>query len=94
MAESTVRALERQLESLQKICASVEQGSFPKAMLILGKKTKKELREEIDQNLKRFGLSLEEVETLGMLDEIVICHLPWLERRGVGRGLLPMPGSE
>lgn len=94
MAESTVKSLERQLESLQKVLTSVEKGRFPSGMLILGKKTPGEVRAEIERQLSAFGLSLEDVESMGLLDSISICNLPWLDRRCVGVNSLPDIGSE
>lgn len=94
MAESTVRALERQLQALQKTFTSIEQGKFPKSILILGQKSSEDIFKEIDLKLKSFGLCLQEIEELGLNDQIVVCRLPWLKSRGIGYSTLPMPGSE
>ena len=94
MAESTVKALERQLASLQKLCASLDSKGFPGAMLIYGKKTSEEVRAEVERQLDGYGLSLVDLEALGLMDQITICSLPWLQTRSVGKGTLPMPGSE
>ena len=94
MAESTVKALERQLASLQKLCATLDKKGFPGAMLIYGKKSPEEVRVEVERQLADYGLDLVDLESLGLMDQIKICSLPWLNARCVGKGTLPMPGSE
>lgn len=94
MAESTVKSLERQLESLQKVLLSFEKGKFPSGMLILGKTTPAAVRAEIERQLLTYGLSIEAVESMGLLDSISICSLPWLEGRYVENKSLPDIGSE
>jgi len=94
MAESTVKALERQLEGLQKVCLSLEAGTFPKVLLLFGDNSQSEVREYIDQQLASYGLNLKEVDDLGLLDNIVLCRLPWLKERRLHAYALPDIGSE
>lgn len=96
MAESTVKALERQLEALQRLCASLDNKSFPKAMLVYGKESPEAVRTEIVRQLEGYGLKLEDLEELGLMDQITICNLPWLKTRHVTTRVqvLPDSGSE
>ena len=94
MAESTIKNLERQLASLQKLYASIETGKFPKAILICGNLSPGELRTSVEQNLNAFGLAIADLENLGLLDRISICHLRWLDGRRVSKSTLPMSGSD
>lgn len=94
MAESTVKALERQLASLQQLCATLDSKGFPSVMLIYGKKTPEAVRAEIERQLAEYDLKLEDLEALGLMDQIRICSLPWLESRHVTTRALPDIGSE
>ena len=96
MAESTVKALERQLEALQRLCASLDTKGFPNAMLIYGKVTPEAVRAEIERQLDGYGLKLEDLEELGLMDQIRICSLPWLKTRHVTTRVQALPdiGSE
>ena len=96
MAESTVKALERQLEALQRLCASLDSKDFPKAMFIYGKETPEAVRAEIERQLEGYGLKLDDLEELGLVDQILICSLPWLKTRHVTSRahVLPDIGSE
>ena len=94
MAESTVKALERQLASLQQLCAALDSKVFPKVMLIYGKKTPEAVRADIERQLAEYGLKLEDLEALGLMDQVRICSLPWLDARHVTNRVLPDIGSE
>ena len=94
MAESTVKALERQLASLHQLCATLDTKGFPNVMLIYGKKTPDAVRAEIERQIEAYGITMEDLESLGLMDRIRICSLPWLDGRYVGKSSLPMPGSE
>ena len=91
MAESTVKALERQLDSLQRLYATLDTKGFPNAMLIYGKETPQAVRAEIERQLGAYGLRLEDVEHLGLMDQIRICSLPWLKSRHITARLQPLP---
>lgn len=94
MAESTVKALERQLASLQQLCSAMDSKGFPSGLLIYGKKTPEAVRAEIERQLAVYGLNLEDVEALGLIDQIKILSLPWMEGPHVTARLLPDIGSE
>lgn len=91
MAESTVKALERQLESLQRLCATLDTKGFPTAMLIYGKESQEEVRAEIERQLGEYGLNLEDLEELGLMNQIRICSLPWLKSRHITARLQALP---
>ena len=86
MAESTVRALERQLEALQKIYAAQMAGGFPRVCLTYGSET-------FDEAMASRGIDYEAMLELGI--GIQHISLPWLTDRALGRDeSLPAIGSE
>ena len=86
MAERALRALERQLEALQKVYASQMAGGFPQLVLTYGDET-------FDEAVAKLRIDYDALQELG----ITIKHvaLPWLQARRISYGD-PMPdaGSE
>lgn len=72
MAESSVRALERQLEALQKVFAAQMAGGFPRLVLSYGDET-------FEEAMTARGLDYVALEEIGI--SIKHISLPWLTGR-------------
>lgn len=86
MAESTVRSLERQLETLQKIYAAQLAGGFPQIIVTFGDQS-------FEDAIAEKGIDYPALQELGI--NIRHLALPWLKTRRISYGdTLPMSGSE